>query len=73
MNIRETIEIAVRERLKSIANNAGMIGNVARGMEDDLTREGLNLMLEKVGQIRPDISTLYEVIKLAEDVNKNED
>lgn len=70
MKTHKIIENAIAIRLKSIANNAGMIGNVATGMEDDLTREGLDLILERVGQIREVVSDLYGVIKLAESIEK---
>lgn len=70
MKTHKIIENAISIRLKSIANNAGMIGNVATGMEDDLTKEGLDLILERVGQIREVVSDLYGVIKLAEDIGK---
>ena len=70
MKAHEIIETAIALKLKSIANSAGMIGNVATRMEDDLTREGLDLILEKVGQIREVVSDLYGVIKLAESIGK---
>lgn len=73
MKAHEIIETAIAIKLKSIANNAGMIGNVAFGMEDDLTREGLNLILEKIGQIREVVSDLCGIIKLAESIEKNND
>lgn len=73
MKTHKIIENAIAIRLKSIANSAGMIGNVATGMEDDLTREGLDLILERVGQIREFVSDLYGVIKLAESIGKGND